>query len=231
MDQHLGDHQPLLLRHEGLALQNRGAGPWRPAAGPRRASPYRPAAAGADSPDSSQRFRLRYQGRKRQFSCTISRALPATRPASASAGRKARRQGLLAEHVDAAGRGGLDQRRMGFARRGDIDGVELMPGEHRVEVAVDGGDAELRGAAPGLREVGIADARRPAARGSRPGDEMVLADHPGAGEADPQRRPSLRFRCRRHAAKPNRRAGLRRSTRSRSAASGSQRSRAARASP
>ena len=145
------------------------------------------------SPDSSQRFRLRYHGRKRQFSCTINRALPATRPASASAGRKARCQGLLAEHVDPAGRGGLDQRRMGLARRGDIDGVELMPGEHGVEVAVDGGDGELRGAAIGLREVGIAERDDLRPRVTGPGDEMVVADHPGAGEADPQRRPSPDF--------------------------------------
>jgi hypothetical protein len=74
---------------------------------------------------------------------------------------------------------------MGFAGRGDIDGIELVPGEHRVEVAVDGRDGEFRGAAPGMRQIGIAerDDLRPGV--ARPGDEMVMADHPRAGEADP----------------------------------------------
>ena len=134
------------------------------------------------------------------------------------AGRESGRQGLLAEHVDPPGRGGLDQRRMGFAGRGDIDGIELVPGEHRLEVAMDGRDGELRGAALGVRQIGVAEGDDLRSGVARPGDEMVMADHPRAGEADSQRRPAFGL----HDGNPRRRAGLCRKTRSRSASSGSQ---------
>ena len=152
-------------------------------------------------------------------------------PGKRLAGREGRCQGLLTEHVDPAGRGGLDQRRMGFARRGDIDGIELMPGEHGVEVAVDGRDGEFRGAAIGLRQIGIAERDDLRPRVTGPGDEMVVADHPGAGEADPQRRVAPLSLSGVTPEIPEGGRDCCRSTRSRSAASGSQRSRAARASP
>ena len=226
VDQHLGDHQPLLFRHEGLALQGRA-----PAVGVREQARRQGRHIGLQQLAG-------LAGLEPALHAAIPRAkapvlvdhqpgLARHAPGERRAGVESWCQGLLTKHVDPFGRGGLHQRRMGIAGRGDIDGIELAAGEHVVEIAVDLRDGELRGAALGLRQIGIAKGDDLCPRVPGPGDEMVMADHPGAGEADPQRRPSPRFRCRRHAENPRRRAGLRRSTRSRSAASGSQRSRTA----
>ena len=190
MDQHLGDHQAFLVRHEGLALERRPlAGRIGKEAGGDGGHAGQQQFA-EDLVDRAQRFRLRYHGRKRQFSWTIRRMRPSTRRASASAAAKVGASGFWQSTAIDAGGGDVDQRGMGFARRGDVEGVDLLGREQAVEPVKDGGDAESRGALPRPTDIGIADRHHHGAPLARPGDEVVVTDHPGPDDADPQRWPS-----------------------------------------
>ena len=98
-----------------------------------------------------------------------------------------RGQRLLAEHRDRPGSGDVDQRGMGFARRGDIEGIDRLGREQAFEPVKGGSDAELAGALPRPIDIRIADRHHHGAALARPGDEMVVTDHPGPHHGDPQR--------------------------------------------
>ena len=180
------------------------------------------------SPVAIQRFSSRYHGRNRQFSCTIRRTLPvdAPRPAPRDCG-EGRRQRLLAQHVDAARGGGLDPGRHASRAARRRRAHRSRPPRAWRRGREDRGDAELVGAAPARWPRSGSQTRHHPAPPAQlaPGDQMVPADHPGAGERDPQRLGAVRSR-RHRIAHPRSRTAARdcpASTRARSASSGSQR--------
>ena len=73
--------------------------------------------------------------------------------------------------------------------RDDVDGVELLPGEHCGEVRMSRRHPELERLAPRPVDVGVADRHQVDIRRIAPAGEMKPADRAGAGNADPQAPP------------------------------------------
>ena len=178
---------------------------------------------------SSARSR-RYQGRKRQFSCTMRRQRPATRRTSASASASVGVSGFW--HSTSMPRAAAASTQAACVSRGEA--TSSASGRASSSIAAGSaktrGDAELLRARPGPPEVGVAHAHElhpPAQR--PPGEQVVAADHPGPGEGHPERPGALRH----HDASPKRnsRTGLSHRTRARSPSSGSQRRRTSTAAP
>ncbi len=97
------------------------------------------------------------------------------------------RERLLAKHRQSPGGGEPHQRRVHFARRCDIDGVEFAFPEHRLGAGKGARDLELARAPRGIFAGGVGHRHDASAVWyAGPGDEMVTAHHAGADQADAQ---------------------------------------------
>ncbi len=224
VDQHLGDHQPLLVLRVGFAHEQ------RPKAGGVRQQPGR----------ERRHAREDEITELARGDPTLELAIPRPEPpvlvrhearfAVDPADERLRlgerrRQRLLAQDVDAASGCGIDPSGVRFPRRNDVERVDRLRGEHRLGIAIDVRDRKLPRALGGFGLVRIANRDEPHPLAQiAPAHEVIPADHSGARKRDLQR---VRFPgLHRHESsppKPKRRRGLCESTRVLSPASGSQR--------
>ena len=100
--------------------------------------------------------------------------------------RQRGRHGLLADQMDPAIGRDPRERRVRLHRRDDVHRVRLLLVEHGREIGVRPGDPELFGARPGPFQNRIADRRHLDPRRLLPARQMIRADHPRAGNGDPQ---------------------------------------------
>ena len=191
VDQHLGDHQPLLVLRVGLAHEQRPkAGGVRQQSGRERRHAREDQVTELARGDPALELAI---PRPEPPVLVRHEARLAVDPADERLrlGER-RRQRLLAQHVDAASGGGIDPSGVRFPRRNDVECVDRLGGEHRLGIAIDVRDRELLGALGGFGLVGIADRDEAHALAQiAPADEVIPADHPGARQRHLQR---LRFR-------------------------------------
>ena len=137
-------------------------------------------------PRSSHWRTRRYQGRNRQFSCTMTRARPENALRQCLAFGERRGHGLLAENAEPMLGRDLHKCGMGCARGRYVDGVKAAVGKRVFQTRIDLGDTELLGAGTGLRRIRIADSNDLGAPLAGPSDQVIVADRPGARENHPQ---------------------------------------------
>ena len=175
-------------------------------------------------PSSAQRLRLRYHGRKRQFSWTIRRMRPSTRRASASASAKVGASGFWqSTGIDRAAAMSTSaawvSRGEAMSRASTFSAASRLSSPSKAAAM-----PNLAGALPRPTDIGIADRHHHGAPIARPGDKVVVTDHPGPHHADPQRcLEAGSFGSHVMVHQPKRRAGLCHSTCARCCASGNHR--------
>jgi hypothetical protein len=142
MDQHLGEHEPRLVLHEGLPLER------RPPAARIRQHPRRDHRH-ARKEDFAQlsRFdpapKLAIPRPEAPVLVRHEAYLPLHAMHQRLGLRERRRHGFLAQHVDAARRGCIHPGRMGVTRRRDVERVDVLVLEHRARIAVDTRNTEF----------------------------------------------------------------------------------------
>ena len=186
VDQHLGNHQPLLKLCVGFAHEQRTM-----------------AAGVGQQPGRHRRHAREDQVPKlTRSNPTLQLAIPRPEPpvlvrhqprfARHPADQclrlgERRRHGFLAQHVDAVEGGGVDPTRVRFARRNDVECVDLLRGEHRIGVAINARDGKFFSALGRPDRIGIAHRNKAhALTEASPADKVIPADHSGAGQRDLQ---------------------------------------------
>ena len=170
--------------------------------------------------------RSRYHGRKRQFSCAMTRILPAARPITASASASVGASGFW-QRTSTPWAAAASIQATWLSRGEAMSSASIAsPSNNSSAVRQTRRDAELGGAPAAALRVGLADGNQadPLAE-LPPRGQVIPADHPRPGEGDLDRQPASPDHAR--PPNPNRRSGVCHSTCSRSASSGSHRDRAA----